>query len=72
MEPTSENTKFALYAADAAFLAGIIMGPVFLSVGQLADGGVALLAAALGATFSIYKGQPWPGWAFLRYWRRYL
>jgi hypothetical protein len=72
MEPQSEDPQFALYAADAAFLAGIVMGPVFLSVGQPADGLVALIAAALGAAFSIYQGQPWPGWAFLRYWRRYL
>lgn len=72
MESKSEDTKFALYAADAIFLAGIVMGPVFFSVGQPADGLIAFIGAALGAAFSIYQGQPWPGWAFLRYWRRYL
>lgn len=71
MEPKSEDTKFALYAADAIFLAGIVMGPVFFSVGQPVDGLVSLIAAALGAAFSIHQGQPWPGWAFL-YGRRYL
>ncbi len=72
MDPKSEDTKFALYAADAVFLAGIVMGPVFLGVGQPADALVAFAAAALGAAFSIYQEQPWPGSAFFKHWRRYL
>lgn len=71
-EPETEDLKFALYAADAAFLAGCVMGPLFLSTGQWADALVTFGAAALGAGFSLYQGQPWPGWAVLRYWRRYL
>jgi hypothetical protein len=71
-ESRSEDAQFALYAADAVFLAGIVMGPLFLSAGQWADALVTFGAAAIGAAFSFYQGQPWPGWAVLRYWRRYL
>jgi hypothetical protein len=62
----------ALYAADSAFLAGVVMAPIFFSMGQPSDALIALAAAVGGAAFSMYQGQPWPGWAFLKYWRRYL
>jgi hypothetical protein len=48
------------------------MAPIFFSMGQPSDALIALAAAVGGAAFSMYQGQPWPGWAFLKYWRRYL
>jgi len=72
MESQSEDAKFALYAADSAFLAGVVMAPIFFGIGQPPDALIALAAATFGAAFSMYQGQPWPGWALIKYWRRYL
>ena len=72
MDSKQEDAKFALYAADSAFFAGVLLTPLFVSAGRPLDALLAFVFAAGGTVYSIYKGQPWPGWAFLKYWRRYL
>jgi hypothetical protein len=70
MPPDRESHPFALYAADMAFLAGVLLAPVFFGLGYVLDALIALVMAVVGAAYSMHRGQPWPGHAVLTYWRR--
>ena len=67
-----DEGAFALYITDAGFLACVIMLPVFLSAGHYPDALLTFVGGALCAAYGIWKGQPWPGVALLRHWRKYL
>lgn len=70
MPSDMESSSFALYAADIAFLAGVLLAPVFFGLGYVFDALIALVMAVVGAAYTIHRGQPWPGHAVLTYWRR--
>lgn len=70
MPSDPEGSLFALYAADIAFLVGILMAPLLFGFGYVFDALVALGMAVAGAAYAMHRGEPWPGHAFLTFWRR--
>lgn len=68
--PASSNQQFAVYAADLAFLVGLVLAPILFALGYIADALIAVGMVVVGAAYSMHQGQPWPGHAFLTYWTR--
>jgi uncharacterized membrane protein len=65
----SEGSRFAVYAADLAFLIGILLAPVLFALGYVADALVACALVVVGAAYALHRGEPWPGHAFITFWK---
>jgi hypothetical protein len=65
-----EENRFALYVADVAFLVGLVLAPVLFALGYVADALIAGGLVVLGAAYALHRGEPWPGHAFISYWKR--
>lgn len=70
MSSDAEDRLFALYAADIAFVIGALMAPLLFAFGYVFDALIALSLAVAGAAYAMHRGAPWPGHAFLTFWRR--
>lgn len=70
MPPDAEPGSMAVYVADMAFFVGLLGAPVLFALGYVFDALIALAMVVAGAAYSLHQGQPWPGHAFISYWRR--
>lgn len=65
-----DSSRFAIYAADLAFLLGLILAPVLFALGYVADALGAGALVVVGAAYALHRGEPWPGHAFITFWQR--
>lgn len=63
-----ETNPFVTYAADLAFLLGLLLAPILFAMGYIADALVASVMVVLGAAYALHRGEPWPGHAFITFW----
>ncbi len=63
------GNRFAIYTADLAFLLGLLFAPVLFALGYVADALVAGAMVVIGAAYALHRGEPWPGHAFITFWK---